>query len=67
LPWGDFRRLDVFQKKLRHALLCIGLLSATLIGAPVRTEEIELLLRKGRETRVEASIGSDDEDEVKHN
>ena len=45
--------------KLRKVLLCLGLELAALIGAPVRPDEIEDLLRNSRQARIEFSIRED--------
>jgi len=53
----------MFQdQQLLKVLLCLGLEAAALMGAPVRPEEIENLLRNARQAGVEVSIHAGRED-----
>jgi hypothetical protein len=46
---------------LRKLLLCGLMALASIFGAPIRAEEIEKLLRYGRETKVVYTIDGDEE------
>ena len=48
--------------QLRKVLLCLGLEMAALIGAPIRPDEIEDLLRNSQRGRIEFSIREDRQD-----
>ncbi len=44
------------KRQLRKLLLCLWLQSAALMGAPMRPDEIEDLLRNAQQARIELSI-----------
>lgn len=46
--------------KLRQVLLCLGLQVIALFGVPVKAEEIEDLLRKQQEIKLECVMREDD-------
>jgi hypothetical protein len=48
--------------RLRKVLLCLGLEVAALMGAPMRPDEIEDLLRNSRQARIDFSVCEDCED-----
>lgn len=48
--------------QLRKVLLCIGLEVAALMGAPMKPDEIEDLLRNSQRARIELSIRDDRQD-----
>lgn len=54
------------KHKLRKVILCLGLEIAALMGANVRPEEIEDLLRTARQARIECGSrdSSGDSDDV---
>jgi len=49
------------NRHLRKVLLCLGLEMAALMGAPLRPEEIEDLLRNAQQATIEFSIYKDRE------
>lgn len=48
--------------QLRKVLLCVGLEVAALMGAPMRPDEIEDLLRNSQQARIHFSVREDRED-----
>ena len=44
------------NQKLRKVLLCIGMEAAALMGAPMRPDEVEDLLKKAQLAKVESTI-----------
>lgn len=49
---------------LRKLLLCFGLELAALMGAPLRPDEIEDLMRMAHQSRIECSVLEDQGDTV---
>ena len=47
------------NQELRKVLLCLGLEIAALMGAPMRPDEIEDLLRIGQQAKIEWSSRED--------
>ena len=47
------------NRQLRKVLLCLWLQVAALMGAPMRPDEIEDLLRNAQHARIELSIRED--------
>jgi hypothetical protein len=50
------------NRQLRKVLLCLGLEVAALMGAPIRPDEIEDLLRNAQQAGIEFRIREDRED-----
>ena len=50
------------NNQLRKVLLCVGLEMAALMGAPMRPDEIEDLLRNSQQSRIHSSVREDRED-----
>jgi hypothetical protein len=48
--------------QLRKLVLCLGMAAAAIMGAPMRPDEIEDLLRNSQRARIEFSIREDRED-----
>jgi hypothetical protein len=49
--------------QLRKVLLCVGLEVAALMGAPMRPDEIEDLLRNSQQARIHFSIVREDRED----
>jgi hypothetical protein len=50
------------NRQLRKVLLCLWLQAAAFMGAPMRPDEIEDLLRHAQQARIELSIREDRKD-----
>ena len=50
------------NKQLRKILLCLGMEAAALLGAPIRPDEVEDLLRSAQRAKVESTIRQEQED-----
>lgn len=50
------------NQKLRKILLCIGMEGAALLGAPMRPDEVEDLLRNAQLSKIEATVRREQED-----
>jgi hypothetical protein len=44
------------NKQLQKILLCLGMEAAALMGAPMRADEVEDLLRRAQQSKVESTI-----------
>lgn len=44
------------NKQLQKILLCLGMEAATLMGAPMRADEVEDLLRRAQQSKVESTV-----------
>ena len=49
------------NRQLRKILLCLGMEGAALLGAPVRPDEVEDLLRNAQLAKVESTIAQEQE------
>jgi hypothetical protein len=61
--WRDDRREDLvsMKHKLRTLLLCLPLLVGSLIGAPMRPEEIEELMQSMNQQKIAYTIPDESE------
>ncbi len=50
------------NKQLQKILLCLGMEAAALMGAPMRADEVEDLLRNARQSNIESTISQERED-----
>ena len=50
------------NQQLRKVLLCLGMEAAALMGAPMRPDEVEELLRNALRAKVESAIHQERED-----
>ena len=49
------------NRQLRKILLCLGMEGAALLGAPIRPDEVEDLLRNAQLAKVESTIAQEQE------
>ena len=50
------------NKQLRKILLCLGIEAAALLGAPIRPDDVEDLLRRAQRVKIESTIRREQED-----